>query len=267
MKRFTSLLLAIDQTTSTSTKTELIAQYLQEESLEKNKLWTIALFTGKKPQRTVNTTLLRKWCAAEANIPLWLFEHTYHIIGDLAETISLILPEYNITSTSKSMSEWIEEMMALKNADEEEKQIFIINAWKSMDRPSIWVFNKLVTGGFRVGVAKNILIKALSMFTGQDPTKIAYHLTGNWTPLKTTWSELFNFQDITSDHSKPFPFYLAHALPNENIPDIDPQIWVAEWKWDGIRGQLIKRKGEVYLWSRGEELITDKFPEFQRLTS
>lgn len=105
------------------------------------------------------------------------------------------------------------------------------------------------------------------MFTGQDPTKIAYHLTGNWTPLKTTWSELFNFQDITSDHSKPFPFYLAHALPNENIPDIDPQIWVAEWKWDGIRGQLIKRKGEVYLWSRGEELITDKFPEFQRLTS
>lgn len=267
MKRFTSLLLAIDQTTSTSTKTELITQYLQEESLEKNKLWTIALFTGKKPQRTVNTTLLRKWGAAEANIPLWLFEHTYHIIGDLAETISLILPEYNITRTSKSMSEWIEEMMALKNADEEEKQIFIINAWKSMDRPSIWVFNKLVTGGFRVGVAKNILIKALSIVTNQDSTKIAYHLTGNWTPLKTTWSELFNFQDDTSDHSKPFPFHLAHALPNENISDIDPQRWVAEWKWDGIRGQLIKRKGEVYLWSRGEELITDKFPEFQRLTS
>jgi len=151
MKRFTSLLIAIDQTTSTSTKTELIAQYLQEESLEKNKLWTIALFTGKKPQRTVNSTLLRKWCAAEANIPLWLFEHNYHIIGDLAETISLILPEYNITHTSKSMSEWIEEMIALKNAEEEEKQIFIINAWKSMDRPSIWVFNKGPKYGYQSG--------------------------------------------------------------------------------------------------------------------
>jgi len=267
MKRFTSLLIAIDQTTSTSTKTELIAQYLQEESLEKNKLWTIALFTGKKPQRTVNTTLLRKWCAAEANIPLWLLEHTYHIIGDLAETISLILPEYNINPSSKPLYEWIEEMMALKKADEEEKQIFIINAWKSMDRPSIWVFNKLVTGGFRVGVAKNIIIKALSIVTNLDSTKIAYHLTGNWTPLKSTWSELFNFQDDTTDHSKPYPFYLTHALSDENMNEINPEAWVAEWKWDGIRVQLIKRKEEIFLWSRGEELITEKFPEFQILTN
>jgi len=267
MKKFSLLLLAIDQTTSTAAKTDLIAQYLKDEHNEKNKLWTIALFTGKRPSRTVNTTLLRKWCATEADIPLWLFEQNYHIIGDLAETISLILPVYDQALPPRPLYEWIEDIIELKNTNEDEKQIFITNAWKSMDRPSIWVFNKLVTGGFRVGVAKNIIIKALSMVTGQDPTKIAYHLTGNWTPLKTTWSELFNFQDVTSDLSKPFPFYLAHALPNENISDINPLSWVAEWKWDGIRGQLIKRKGEVYLWSRGEELITDKFPEFQSLSN
>jgi len=266
MKRFSSLLIDIDQTTSTSAKTDLIAQYLNEESNEKNRLWTIALFIGKRPPRTVNTTLLRMSCAAEAGIPLWLFEQNYHIIGDLAETISLILP-IGDPGHSRELYEWMEDIMALKNANEEQKRIFITNAWKSLDRQSIWVFNKLVTGGFRVGVAKNIIIKALSMVTQQDITKIAYHLTGNWTPLKTTWSELFNFSGITSDHSKPFPFYLAHALSEESISDINPEHWAAEWKWDGIRGQLIKRNGEVFLWSRGEELITDKFPEFLSLSN
>ncbi len=264
MKRFTELIASLDNTTSSSVKTLLLSEYFISEVEELDKLWAIALFTGKRPPRTINTTLLRTWCAEQADIPLWLFEQNYHIVGDLAETIALIVTG-NHQSIDKALYLWINEIQGLKTSTEEEKKMYMLQAWQSLDSSSVWVLNKLITGGFRIGVSKNIVIKALSKATGQDANKIAYHLTGNWSPLNTTWQQLFDFDNSASDLSKPYPFFLAYSLEVDLAHTIHPDEWLAEWKWDGIRGQLILRSGEIYLWSRGEELITENFPEISSL--
>jgi DNA ligase-1 len=266
MKKFTAMLSEIDRTASTLRKTQLLSEYLSDEDEERNKLWMIALFTGKLPSRAISSTLLRAWAAEVADIPLWLFEQNYHIVGDLAETVALIVPKGAATNF-KALYQWMEDIVSMKNEDIDTKKTFVFNAWNTLDKLSLWVFNKLITGGFRIGVSKNIIIQALCQSTGQDKDKIAYHLSGNWTPLNTTWQQLFNFDDIRAHPSKPYPFYLAYALTEGDETNIQPAEWTAEYKWDGIRCQLIKRNGEVFLWSRGEELITDKFPEFKSLTN
>lgn len=264
MKRFTSLIEKLDQTNATNKKIELLADYFLEEENEKNKLWTIAIFIGKRPPRAVNTSLIRRWCAELAGIPLWLFEQNYHIIGDLAETISLLLPENDIESDI-SLCDRIMQMQAIKKRDEASKKAYIFETWKKMDKAQLWVFNKLITGGFRIGVSKNIIIQALSKSTGSEPNYIAYLLTGNWQPDLMSWSIFTDVHSAKSDISKPYPFYLAYALPEKELMNINPAEWFAEWKWDGIRCQMIKREGQFFLWSRGEELITDKFPELEEV--
>lgn len=261
MKSFTALIRQLDQTNATSQKVEILSSYFINEEDEKNKLWAVAIFTGKRPSRLVNTTLLRTWCAAMADIPLWLFEQNYHIVGDLAETISLILPP-NHQTTDLALHELIDTMINLKNEKEDIKKDFIIQVWQSMDTDQRWIFNKLITGGFRIGVSKNIIIQALSKVTGFDTNHIAYLLIGNWSPEKISWTYFTTQSQQSTDISKPYPFYLAYPLTEIEYDNLDPSDWLVEWKWDGIRGQLIKRKGQVFLWSRGEELITDKFPEF-----
>lgn len=262
MIRFTKLVQDLDQTTSNNRKVEILTQYFLQPEGDKSKLWAIALFTGKRPSRIVNTSLIRSWCAEVANIPLWLFEQNYHIIGDLAETISLVLPLHASRLETK-LDEMIDQMQSTKNLSEPLKKDFIISMWKSMDKDQVWVFNKLITGGFRLGVSKNLIIQALSNSVGTDVNHIAYLLMGKWTPETISWSYFTDDTEAKSDLSKPFPFYLAHALPPKELENIHPDEWAAEWKWDGIRCQLIHRKGSCFLWSRGEELMTDKFPELE----
>ncbi len=264
MKLFTTLINGLSQTNSSLKKTSLLSAYFIQETNELNKLWVIALLIGKKPPRTVNTTLLREWCAEEAGIPLWLFEQNYHIVGDLAETIALILP----ISDSKfdlSLHECITQIQGLKNKTETEKKDFVLLMWRNLDEAEKWIFNKLITGGFRIGVSKNIVILALAQALNVDKNTIAHHLMGDWSPEKVSWSSLFSFEEGSADVSRPYPFYLAHAISETDLSALVLDEWTAEWKWDGIRGQLIKRNGEVFLWSRGEELITDKFPEFEKI--
>jgi DNA ligase 1 len=265
MKRFTQLIADIDATTSTNEKVQLLAAYFSSDIDERHKLWTIGLFTGRRPPRAVNTSLLREWCAEIADIPLWLLEENYHIVGDLAETISLIVP-ISERRDERSLPEWIQAIQYIRTADIDAKKAFILDAWMSLDRDALWVFNKVITGGFRIGISRNLIIKSLSRVLDLSESQIAHKLIGKWTPDTTTWQALFVDTDRV-DLSQPFPFYLCHALPEEQQSSLDPESWVAEWKWDGIRSQLILRSGTVYLWSRGEELITDKFPEVEILQS
>ncbi len=264
MKLFTNLISELNQTNSSLKKTNLLATYFCQERNELNKLWVIALLIGKKPPRTVNTTLLRQWCAEEANIPLWLFEQNYHIIGDLAETIALILPISESTYDIK-LHECIALIQSLKSKTEEEKKEITLDLWRHLDDAQIWIFNKLITGGFRIGVSKNIVILSLSQALNVDKNTIAHHLMGDWSPNKTSWTTLFNFDEESAETSKPYPFYLAHSISENDLQSLVAEEWTAEWKWDGIRGQLIRRNGETFLWSRGEELITEKFPEFEKI--
>ncbi len=265
MQDFAHLFTQLDQTTKTNSKVEALAAYF-EKTTESDKLWTIALLSHRRPKRTVNTTLLRAWAAELAGIPLWLFEESYHVVGDLAETIALVLPPPKKVS-EQSLTYWIDYVRTLEGKDEAVRKKAVWEAWKSLDTPQRFVFNKLITGGFRMGVSQKLMVRALASYTGLDENILAHRLMGNWTPDHTTFEKLVLTEDPGEDISRPYPFYLAYPL--EEKPDsLGPrEDWQVERKWDGIRGQIIVRKGELFVWSRGEELVTDKFPEFHLLAN
>ncbi|HBU55031.1 MAG TPA: ATP-dependent DNA ligase [Sulfitobacter sp.] len=262
MKRFAALFNAIDQSTKTTVKVAALADYFSAAP-DDDRLWTIALFSGRRPKRAVTTTKLREWAAERANIPLWLFEESYSIVGDLAETITLVLPP-NPTQDDQSLAAWIAALREIYTQDEEARKAFVLDAWATLGGTERFIFNKLITGGFRVGVSQKLMTRALSRATGKPEPELAHRLMGNWHPDDTTWHGLVEAEDASADASRPYPFYLAYGLEAEPQELGDPQDWRAEWKWDGIRGQLILRDGDYFVWSRGEELMTDRFPELAR---
>ncbi len=258
MKEFTSLFIELDQTTKTNAKIEALVRFF-ETVADEDKLWCIALLTDKRPPRPLNTTLLRQLAAREALIDLWLFEETYHVVGDLSETISLLV-EQQFDCPQRSLSEWMRDIAALKKREENERIEFIVNAWRGLDKENKFIFNKLIGGGFRMGVSSQIVIKALSKHTGVASESIAHKLMGKWSPELTTFYDLIFGENSKDNDAIPYPFYLAY--PVEDLGELgDVGDWIFERKWDGIRGQIIHRNGSVYVWSRGEDLVTDRFPE------
>ena len=260
MKRFARLFTELDQTTKTTAKVDALARYFTEAP-EPDRLWTIALLSGRRPRRGVTTTLLRQWASEVAGLPPWLVEEAYPIVGDLAETIALILPAPSATS-DETLTHWIGVTRTLAGLDEAGRRDTILAAWDRLDATERFVFNKLITGGFRLGVSQKLMTRALARATAIDEAELAHRLMGDWSPDTMSFQSLIHDYDPTADLSKPYPFYLAYQLddgPEELGPAAD---WAAEHKWDGIRGQLIVRGGEHFLWSRGEELMTARFPEF-----
>lgn len=262
MKRFATLFNAIDQSTKTTVKVAALAAYFTEAD-DLDRLWTVALFSGRRPKRAVTTTRLREWAAEVAGVPLWLFEDSYAIVGDLAETISLILPA-TLSGDNRPLSQWINDLRGLADVDEAARKAFVLNAWQRLGGSERFVFNKLITGGFRMGVSQKLMTRALAQATGKSEAELAHRLMGNWHPDTHSWHSLIEAEDASADASRPYPFYLAYGLEQEPQDLGAPSDWRAEWKWDGIRGQLILREGAYFVWSRGEELMTDRFPELAR---
>ncbi len=263
MKEFAALFTALDQTTKTSVKTAALADYFATAP-EDDKIWTIALLSGRRPRRAITTTKLREWAAEHAGIPLWLFEACYPVVGDLSETIALVLPEPK-NRIEKSLSGWIATLRGLDNAEEDARKAAILEAWDGLPPIERFVFNKLITGGWRMGVSQKLMTRALAKATGIEEAELTHRLMGDWSPDNVSWESLIEAPDPTADLSRPYPFYLAYQLEQEPHELGDVNDWLAERKWDGIRGQLILRGGERYLWSRGEELMTERFPEFAQL--
>jgi DNA ligase-1 len=263
MKEFATLIYHLSGTNSVLEKKVLLADYFSKTE-DKDKLWALALFTGRKPKRTISATQLKKWCAEFTGIQEWLFEASYQIVGDLAETISLLISSLNNSEKQNNeqrqinLSAYLKTLMSLSQSDEENKKSYTISQWKILDQNECFVFNKLITGGFRIGVSENLISSAIAQILDKPLSEIQHRLSGNWTPEKTTWEEIL--VRTIEDQSKPYPFYLCHPV-DENRIDFLPDEWFAENKWDGIRGQIIKRKNEIFIWSRGEELMNDQFPE------
>ena len=265
MIRFAALVMQLGSSTKTNEKLDALVRYF-EEADDKDKVWVIAIFSGRRPRRAVTTTQLATWCVELVGLPFWLFEESYHTVGDLAETIALLLPEGEGEAPPSQPLHWyIEQLKTLEKESEEVRKSFILEAWQSMRFGERFVFNKLITGGFRIGVSQKLMVNALARTVQLDPSEIAHRISGNWDPSTITFSELLSAENRTTDWSKPYPFYLAYAL--EEAPGTlgDPADWQVEWKWDGIRGQVIRRNGELFVWSRGKELMTDKFPEYAAL--
>lgn len=265
MRAFAALIKTIDSTNKTNQKVDALVNYFMVAP-ETDKVWLIAILSHRRPTRPVNTTLLCHWAAELAHIPLWLFEDSYHIVGDLAETIALVIPTAKST-TDKTLTDFVNDIISLKKKSEIEKKEYIIHTWQVLDYYERFVFTKLITGGFRIGVSQKLMTKALAKATQIDEEIVAYKLMGNWDPATITFQELV-LEEKASDYlSKPYPFYLAYGLEGEVSALGTVQEWSIEHKWDGIRAQLIFRNKELFVWTRGEELVTEKYPEFQKLVN
>ncbi len=263
MKLFAQLLSDLDETNKTNQRLHALVNYF-EKATDKDKVWVIYILSGKKIKRQVNHTQLRTWAMEISAIPQWLFEESYHSVGDLSELIALLLPPPE-NASDFTLHQWIKQIEAASKTDEQERRKFLLNAWNSLQSTERFAFNKLITGGFRIGVSQKMIINALSQLTGISSAIIAHRISGNWHPDDIDFQQLIFEDRIHTDISQPYPFYLAYAIEGEPAQLGDASDWQSEWKWDGIRGQLIFRNNEIFLWSRGEELVTDKFPEYQIL--
>ena len=259
MQIFAELIHRLDQSTKTGDKLEALAWFFKHASAT-DSVWVIAIFSHRRPKRQVSTKQLQAWCQEKAGIPDWLFEESYQAVGDLAETIALLLPSATGTH-SQSLTEWIDWLQNMGKDTEEVKKIKILAAWDQFTSLERFVFNKLITGGFRIGVSQNLLIQALATHTGLSQAQVAHRLMGNWNPEKISLEELLHQDNQGEDQSKPYPFFLANPIEASFQESFSISEWLAEWKWDGIRGQLIRREQQSFIWSRGEELVNEKFPE------
>jgi DNA ligase-1 len=267
MKLFAALVTKLGTSTKTNDKLDALVEYFAAAH-HKDKVWVIAIFSGRRPRRSVSGNLLANWCVQLIDLPFWLFEESHHVVGDMAETIALLLPESTaekLAEESKPLHFYIEKLKSIEKEGEDVKKKFVIDCWLEMDSAERFVFNKLITGGFRIGVSQKLMVNALARSTGLDASVIAHRISGNWDPSSIQFDELLGEHGMTTDYSKPYPFFLAYAIEDDVAVLGEPAQWQAEWKWDGIRGEIIKRNNELFVWSRGEELMTEKFPEYHSL--
>ncbi len=262
LELFAQLVTELSSSTKTNEKLQSLVDYFAT-ARGNDKVWVIAIFSGRRPRRMVNSRLMREWCREITNYSSWLFDECYHTVGDLAETLALLLPETKQkTQVNESLSFYLEKFISIEKQDEAIRKKFIIDSWNNMNRDERFVFNKLITGSFRIGVSQKTIVNALAKTVDLPASVIAHRISGNWDPSTTSFNDLLSESASIIDFSKPYPFYLAYALDEEPESLGAPYEWQAEWKWDGIRGQVIKRNNELFVWSRGEELMTDKFPEY-----
>lgn len=260
MRRFAKLFAAIDETMRTNEKVDAMVEYFRSAD-PADAAWAVWFLSGGRPKRLIPVRRLASWAMEEASVPDWLFDECYDAVGDLAETVSLLLPDVT-TTTEASLSQWIAERLTpLAAKTEDEQRAIILQTWRELGGVERFIWNKLLTGGFRVGVSQQLVVRALARATGVDEGVIAHRMSGTWLPKPESFSALLAAETADADASRPYPFYLAYALEDELEALGDATEWQAEWKWDGIRAQVIRRNGQTFIWTRGEELVTDRFPE------
>jgi DNA ligase 1 len=260
LRDFAALYGALDSTTSTNEKIAAMAGYFAAAP-PADAAWAVYFLSGRRPKRLIPAQLLRLWAAELVGIPLWLLEESYGAVGDSAEAAVLLLPPAT-GGSERSLRYWVEErILPMRGLDEAAQREAILQAWAVLDDGERFVFSKLITGAFRVGVSQRLLTRALSAYSGVAPAVVAHRLMGHWQPDPRFFEALVAPETAEADISRPYPFFLAYPLEGgpESLGDLDE--WQVEWKWDGIRAQLIRRAGETFLWSRGEELVTHRYPE------
>jgi DNA ligase 1 len=260
MKAFAALYRRLDETTKTNEKVAALGDYFRVADAA-SAAWAIYFLTGRKLKRAITTRELREACLEATGLSEWLFDESYDAVGDLGEVVAILLPD-PATSSDVPLHEWIEMRLATMRAlNDSERRQLLVQSWNELDRQERFVWNKLLTGSFRVGVARGLVVRGLASATGIEASLIEHRLMGDWVPTAQFFSSLISTESIVTNTSRPYPFCLAHALqePPESLGDVSD--WQAEWKWDGIRAQIVRRGGKSYIWSRGEELITDQFPD------
>ena len=265
MRLFADLYDALDASTRTAAKLEALGRYYAQAPAA-DAAWATYFLAGGKPRQVVATAVMRGLACRRAGIDDWLFDACYQAAGDLAETIAQVLPQAGQGSTA-GLAEWVEQrLLPLRGLSPADQADRVGAAWDELDAAGRFIFVKLVGGGWRVGVSRLLVQRALAAHAGLDAKQVAQRMMGyteaRATPDAARFLALLAPHDTPAQQSgQPYPFFLAHALsapPQSLGPCSD---WLVEWKYDGIRAQLVKRAGQVWIWSRGEELVTDRFPE------
>ncbi len=300
MQLFARLFTELDTTTRTVEKVQALARYFTAAPPH-DAAWALYFLTGRRIKRAIKTRLLREWLSADTGLPLWIIDESYDAVGDLAETLALLLPVHPADSSRPSAvvavaapgmlfshEELFEGYIGLKHAAEsdaadekplplhrlveerivplpylpvEAQRILITRSWRELNATERFLWHKLVMGEFRVGVAHTLVARALAMAAGVPAEIMAHRLMGEWSPTADDYQRLLSPSSAASDPGQPYPFFLAHPLAVEPSKLGPIEEWQAEWKWDGIRAQLLRRQDQVVLWSRGEDVLTDRFPE------
>lgn len=265
MKLFTELYVLLDQTNKTNEKVEAMRFYF-EHAEKHDAAWALYFLSGRKPRQIVPSKRLRDWSLELSGIPEWLFMESRDTVGDSAETMALLLPNNSSIDETPLHTLVEEKLLPLRFSDDETQKTAVTEAWARMNYSQRLVYNKLITGAFRVGVSQLLVTRALSQLSELPTDIIAMRLMGDWTPSAEFFTHLLD-PELGSDETpiaRPYPFHLAHQadFPVTDLGEV--KNWQAEWKWDGIRAQVIKRQDEVFIWSRGEDLMTERFPEIEK---
>ena len=262
MQRFSRLYAELDRTTKTNAKVQAMVDYFHDAPAE-DAAWAVFFLTGQRLKRLITGKTIRDWALAASGLPEWLVTDAHAAVGDSAETVSLLLDRGLVEPVEAvDLHRWMEDrILPLRGQPAEAQEALVTAWWNHLPRAEIFLLNKLLTGGFRVGVSKLLVVRALAEIAELPRPAISHRLMGQWQPSADWYRKLLDPNTADNDRSRPYPFFLASPLEQE--PDALGPIddWLAEWKWDGIRGQLIRREGETFLWTRGEELVTDRYPE------
>lgn len=261
MRKFAALFDLIDQTQSTNEKVLHIKNYFSS-CTDADGAWALFFLSGNRIKRLISSRMLLEWSPSILNLPTWLIEESYASVGDTAETISLLLPRKGEGRVKdRSLAEWMETLVKpLQVATLEEKKETILSLWKELNTKEIFIVNKILTGSFRMGVSSLLTLKALSQATEIPREILTQRLMGHWEPTSSFFKDL-KANETTNTYLNPYPFYLAYSFEGALESLGPPGDWLIEWKWDGIRGQVVKGDEGITLWSRGNELISDQFPE------
>ena len=262
MKRFATLYDAIDSTTSTNGKVAAMVAYFKEAPAA-DAAWAVFFLTGRRLKRLVSYVAIHDWTLAATGLEPWLLEESYAVVGDGAETAALVLDQVAVVSSEDvPLSEWVDgRILPLRELDQDAQQRRVTSWWSGLDRLQRFMLLKILTGELRVGVSHTLVVRALAQAASLPATTIAARMMGDWTPTAEWFVGLLSHEQTNEDRSRPYPFFLASPL-EDPVDSLGPrEEWIVEWKWDGIRAQLVRRAGDVHLWSRGEELITHRFPE------
>jgi DNA ligase-1 len=304
MQHFVELFTALDTTTRTVEKVQALVSYFSAAPA-RDAAWALFFLTGRRIKRAINTRLLRDWLSAETGLPLWIIDESYDAVGDLAETLALLLPDHAVealdrspatttaapgmlfsheellagyagiarmsdedqsAATSLPLHRLVEErIVPLPELPVEAQRILVTRTWRELNAAERFLWHKLIMGEFRVGVAHTLVARALANVADVPPEIMAHRLMGEWSPTAEDYQRLLAPSSAASDPGQPYPFFLAHPLAGDPHQLGLVEEWQAEWKWDGIRAQLLRRLDQIVLWSRGEDLLTDRFPEVAAL--
>jgi DNA ligase 1 len=267
MKRFTELFQAVDSTTSTNEKVQALQQYFQQESAA-NAAWALYLLLGKTRKRLITSRALREVFLQISEIPEWLFKDCYAHVGDSAEVIALLLRDTPLPAQPAAdipLHQWMEDIIPLVKSAKTEAEVsqLITTWWASLNSQEVFVLNKVLTGAFRFGASEKLVIRGLAGACGLAEAVLAHRLMGEFEPTPEFYEQITSPEATQNSPSQPYPFFLAASIDEDKFKTEDFSRWVAEWKWDGIRAQIIKRADQVFIWSRGEDLVTPQFPELE----